>query len=454
MTYGENAGAIRAGLTTLLHRHLVQQQLRGNRRPIASRADEQREEFGAQIRRYRQGVLVWCRQASVAADPYLGANEFFDHHKRKQNDRPYDLLRASLERAIDASTAPLPPLEELGRPHENELVESWRQIAAAAAIGEHDFHAGAGHGMLNAAQCHTVLKDVAAIVQALVILDHRYARTPGWENLLNRGQLGWSALATGLEASTGPPDYTVDHRGWRPPLRFIRGPARPGILGVLQAEQNLLVRLPAATAPINLRLAASSQMVVSADLATRITNVDLERSWQTRAETYKLIGRALRDVHPGHAGHGSAAAREANNLIIRTSALPADAIPDDKMLTAFDNRFTALDARFADLIENGVRNNVILRRTRLPRVDTHSPVPVKPVRGRVAPIEKASDSDLLALIGTRLRSRPEPSAPPPRAVDSRADLYAALVTEAPSDIGTRGRTSHAGERMVIDLGSE
>lgn len=443
MTYGENGGAIRAGLTTLLRQHRVQQQLRGNRRPTTPRANERREEYAAQIRRYRQGVLTWCRQAVVAADPYLGANEFFDHHNSKHVDGPYDLLRAGLERAIDASTAPLPPLEELSRPHENELVETWRQTAAAAAIGEHDFHAGAGHGMLNADQCHTVLKDVAATVQALVVLDNRYARTPGWEILLNRGQLGWSALATGLEASIGPPDYTVDHRGWRPPLRFIRGPARPGILGVLQAEQNLLVRLPAATAPINLRLAASSQRVVSADLAARTTNVDLQRRWQTRAETYKLIGLALRDVHPGHVNHGAAAARESNNVIARITTLPAEATLDDKVLVAFDKRFTALDARLADLIENGVRNNVILRRTRLPRIDTDSPALVRPLRERFAPIEKVGDSELLTIIGTRLRPRPCSLTPPPNAAESRADLYAAIVTEAPSDIRTRARTTPA-----------
>lgn len=444
MTYGESGGTIRAGLTTLLHQHRPQRRLSNNPGLSTSRTLEQRKAYGTQIRRYRQGILVWCRQATVAADPYLGANEFFDHHNRRKADGPYDHLRKGLERAIDASTAPLPPLEELSRPHEIELVESWRQIAAAAAIGEHNFHAGAGHGMLNAAQCHTVMKDVAAVVQALVILDHRYAPTPGWEKLHNAGQLGWSALATGLEASIGPPDYTVDHRGWRPPLRFIRGPARPGLLGVLQAEQNLLVRLTSSTAPINLRLAASSQMVISAALAARTTNSDLQHHWQTRAETYKLIGNALRDVHPGHAQHGAQAAQEANNVIARTATLPADATPDDNMLAAFDKRFTALDARFADLIESGVRSNVILRRTKLPRIDTDSPALVKPVRGRLAPVQKAGDSDLLTIAGTRLRPRLGSPAPPPRAADSRASLYAALVTEAPSANVWRRLTSDAG----------
>ncbi len=435
MTYGENGGAIRAGLTALLHQHRVQQRLGSN--DVANEALKQREVHGSQIRRFRQGVLVWCHQATVAAAPYLGANEFFDHHRKgKRGDGPHDLLRIALDRAIDASTSPLPGLKELSAPHEVTLVESWRQIAAAAAIGEHDFHAGAGHGMLSAAQCHTVMGDVAAIVQALIILDARYALTPGWERLRGTRSLGWNALAVAIEASIDPPDYTVDHRGWRPPLKFIRGPARPGLLGVLQAEQNLLVRLANHIAPINLRLAASAQIVLSADLATRTTNVELQGRWQARVETYRQIRSALRDVSPGHSEHGAAAALEANNVIARVSALAADTNPDDKMLAAFDKRLAAVDARIAELIETGIRNNTILRRTRRPRIDVDSPTLVKPLREHAAPIEHVSDTELLTIVRTQLR--PAPLDPPPNAARSRADLYSAIVTETPP------RTRHTG----------
>lgn len=441
MTYGENSAAIRAGLTTLLHLRRIQQRLSNNPGGAAIQTLEQREAHGAQIRRYRQGVLVWCYQATVAADPYLGANEFFDPRNSKRAHGPYDLLRTGLERAIAASTAPLPPLEELSAPHGLEIVESWRQIAAAAAIGEHDFPAGVGHGMLSAAQCHTVMKDVAAVVQAIVILDHRYAPTPGWEKLRNAGQLGWSALATGLEASIGPPDYTVDHRGWRPPLKFIRGPVRPGLLGVLQAEQNLLVRLTNSTAPINLRIAASAQMAVSADLAARTTHAELQSRWQARAEAYRLIGRALRDVAPGHSAHGASAAQEANNVIARIASLPNDAVPDTKMLAAFDKRFTAVDTRIADLIETGVQNKTILRRTSLPRIDTDNPNLIKPLRERLAPIQHAGDSDLLNLVGTRLRPTHEQAESTSDAVRSRSELYSAIVTETPTRVRNTRRLS-------------
>lgn len=427
MTYGENGGAIRSGLTALLHQHRVQEYLAPGPGRITDGTIKSREEHGARIRRYRQGVLVWCHQATVAADPYLGANDFFDQHKHKRHNGPHDLLRIGLERAIDASTAPLPVLGELSKPHEVELVESWRQLARAAAVGEHDFYAGAGHGMLSAAQCHTVMRDVAAIAQALVILDRRYAATPGWERLRGAGSLGWSALAVAIEANIVPPDYTVDHRGWRPPLRFVRGPARPGLLGVLQAEQNLLVRLANHTAPVNLRLAASAQMTLSADLAARTTNAELQQRWQARAGTYRQITNALRDVAPGHVSHGTAAAQEANNVITRIAALDDDAKPDDKLLAAFDKRMTAVDARIAELIETGVRNHTILGRTRLPRIDLDSPKLVKPIRERVAPIKQVSDVDLLTIARTQLR--PAPPDPPPDAGRSRAGLLSAIATE-------------------------
>ena len=53
------------------------------------------------------------------------------------------------------------------------IVETWRQAARAAALGEHDFDAGLGYGRLSDAQCMTVLKDAAEVTRALVGLDRR-----------------------------------------------------------------------------------------------------------------------------------------------------------------------------------------------------------------------------------------------------------------------------------------
>ena len=108
--------------------------------------------------------------------------------------------------------------------------------ARAAALAEHDTAPDqAVH--LTAAQARTIAGDVAAISQALVVLDRRYRNTPEWESLAGCDRLGWAALATALDVSLGQPDYSVDQTGWRPRTKPIRGPAKPGILGVLQALQ-------------------------------------------------------------------------------------------------------------------------------------------------------------------------------------------------------------------------
>lgn len=443
MTYGETGGAIRAGLTELLREQRIQYRLSASPRRFINSTGEQRAEYAAQATRYRRTLLSWCHQATVVADPYLADHDFFGKKTRPSN--PYEFLRADLERVIDTSTAPLPTTEELSTRHEVGLVESWRQIARAAAIGEHDFGAdetGDGRGRMTATQCRIIVADVAAITQAVVILDNRYRYTPGWEKLRQPGRLGWAALSAALDASIDPPDYTVDHRGWRAPLPFVRGPVRPGLTGVLQAEQNLLVRLTNAISTTNIRLVVGSQRIISTELADRCADPDLADRWRTRSKTYDQLHRSLRDVSPGHTSHGHAAGQEAGALVDRIKRLPPEVRPDEKLLAAFDKRFNHMDRRLADLIENGIENGTILRRTRLPRLDKTSGQLVKTARERYAPI-RGSDSDLPSIVRNKLR--PSPHADPPQgAARSRADLYAAIVSNtlsrsAPAPTGPRIR---------------
>ena len=90
------------------------------------------------------------------------------------------------------------------------MVEHWRQVARAAALGEHDFDAGLRRDSLDARQTHTLIGDIAATVRALVVLDQRYSNIPGWEKLHRGERLGWAALACALDASLEPPDYAID----------------------------------------------------------------------------------------------------------------------------------------------------------------------------------------------------------------------------------------------------
>ena len=53
------------------------------------------------------------------------------------------------------------------------MVETWRQVARASTLGEHNFDADLGYGRLPEAQCRTLLKDAADASRAIVSLDRR-----------------------------------------------------------------------------------------------------------------------------------------------------------------------------------------------------------------------------------------------------------------------------------------
>lgn len=254
--YGENGGLMRAELSALLRQHRIQQRLRGDgtHSVPATTTAEERQQVGEHIRRYRQCVLVWCHQATAAAVPATASNlsrpPLNPFRAAVARHGALAALRRAVEQAVEASTAPFATLDELATPHDLPLVERWRHAARAAALGEHDFDAGLGHCRLDTQQRHTLVGDIAGVVQALVVLDQRYSGIPGWENLHRPDRLGWSALGCGLDASLDPPDYSVDVRGWRPPTKPVLGPFNPGLLGVLQAEHNLVMRMqsfPSAT---------------------------------------------------------------------------------------------------------------------------------------------------------------------------------------------------------------
>ena len=165
--YGENGGLLRAELATLLRQHRIQQRLGGpgiHTVPESTTAEE-RKALGEQIGRYRHAVLAWCLQAVRAANPRINLEG-----STGRSRGPAEEMRYRLTAAIEASAAGLPPLEELTTGQDFRTIESWRQAARAAALGEHDFDAGLGYGRLSDAECMTVLKDAAEITRGLVAL--------------------------------------------------------------------------------------------------------------------------------------------------------------------------------------------------------------------------------------------------------------------------------------------
>src|SRR3954452_11865971 len=432
--YGENGGLMRAELSALLRQHRIQQRIGGEGiyTVAASTTADQRRQIGEQVRRYRQGVLVWCHQATVAAAPATNSNlsrppvnPFRAEHS---HHGALAALSRAVERAVDASTAPLATLDELATPHDLPLVEHWRHAARAAALGEHDFDAGLGHGRLDAQQNQTLIADIAAVAQALVVLDQRYSNIPGWEKLHRPERLGWSALACALDASLDPPDYAIDMRGWRPPTKVIKGPAKPGLLGVLQAEHNLVIRMRSFPSAMNLRLVVDSQRLVSGQLASLVKKVEptLHEAWTVRERAYVDLQHELRNVG-GRIGTGGLAAAEGANAVSRLRAIRIDDGVDPRTLHGFTTLFAALDDRMADILEDGIKRKCYFVRVKVPPVENPSGELVAPPRERHLPLGEVEHTPIVRLARDRLRPISTRDQAPPQAARSRAELHAAIV---------------------------
>jgi hypothetical protein len=443
--YGENGALLRSELSALLARHRVQLRLGGGGShsvPVTSSRAE-RAEIGKQIRRYRQSVLVWCQQASRAVAPYASSN------LSPAPPTPFRLpptqhgglasLRLALDHAVDTSSAPLPGLDELVASQELLLVEHWRQAARAAALGEHDFAAGLHHDNLDTTQTHTLIGDIAAVVRALVVLDQRYRSIPGWERLQQPERLGWSALACALDSSLEPPSYAIDALGWRAPTHVMPGPARPGLLGVLQAERNLAVRLRPLPSAMNLRRIVHSQRVLSGGIAQLAANVDedLRDRCLERLATYADLQRGLRNV-ASVIGTGELAVADSADVVGRLKLLRPDRAVDLRVLRAFTTLFQKIDHQIADHIETGIERHAYLRRVTLPRLVEDSGQLVTPVRERFTPFGDEGPSAVVHLARDRLRPTSAQSTPTPDAGRSRAELHSAIVHRPQSRGGALG----------------
>lgn len=434
--YGENGAALRTELAALLRQHRVLHRLGEPNSP-------ERVAHSEVIRQYRQSVVVWCGQAIRATEPML----FSNLPPRPANPfRPLEgrttgagELSRAIEYARDRSASRAASTELLTTPSEIPVLEHWRHAARAAALAEHDTGADTA-ARLSAPQAQTLAGDVAAIMQALVVLDQRYRNAPGWEPLAQPTRLGWAALATALDVGLGKPDYSIDQIGWRPKTKVIEGPARPGILGVLQAEHNLVVRLKSFPNPMNLRRIVDSQKLLSQHLAPYAARFDehLAAHWTDRSATYALIQQQLRDLG-GRIGKGDVAAAEGANAISRLRALPADTSVEPRVLAGFELLFNRLDRRVAEVIDDGVSRAVFVRRVTVPRLAAGTGQIVQPVRERFVPVTSATDLAVVRTARTRLRPQEPPMTHGPG--PSRADLHAALVhrpVASRTDLGVDG----------------
>ena len=395
--YGDNTAALRGELATLL-------QITRNRQGL----DTLRTDDVTLIAAFRSSLTLWCQQAVRASNPDgdLGG-------RTPRSRGPAEELRYRLDRARSEYTPPLPDLDQLATPHPHHVVDLWRRAAKAAALGEHDFPAGLDYGNLTEHQAMTVLKDASEVARALTGLDRHYAAAvPGWEPITEADLLGRAAVVCAAHAGYSEPDYSVDQRGWRPPVQLVDGPALPGLDGVLQAQNNLLVHLRHQPDAYSLRLVFDSQRLVSRG-ARQFCDRNPNRSpmaakWDRRHETYRQLIDQSRNLR-GLVGNGLAAADGALAAARMGNLSPAGTISGNQ-LRHLDALFTHIDRRLAAIVHAGASDRSYLLRVAIPRIDLSSPGAVKEQRARHVPLDVPTKARLLVTVDRRLRT-PEPRRP-------------------------------------------
>jgi hypothetical protein len=426
VTYGESTADLREAMIELLRRHRIVQSLGGPGQPTVpeSTTVEERRELGAQIRRYRCSILVWCHQALVSVTPK------FTEGVTRQGRRRAEELRDRVGEAVEAVTVGLPGLAELATPHPNTMVETWRRAARGSVLGEHDFAAGVEHTRLDGSQSRAVLKDAADIVRGLIVLDRRYANVPGWEFLKNPGRLGLAAEVCSVFASRGERDYAVDGRGWRPPLAEDPQPALPGYAGVVQAQHNLLVALSAFPDALNLRRILRTQARAAHEAGRHAASAapDLVARFLDREQTYQLLQRNSRDLG-GLVGDGGVAAAESHSVQARLRRTPVGDPEAGPALRQLARYFAGTDARLASTLEYGLAEKLYFVSVESPRPSDEETEFIQQ-RLRWLPVTSPVQTDLLPLARGRLRPCPAPQAAAPDAVESRRS-YELLLARQP-----------------------
>ena len=395
--YGDNTAALRGELATLLQITRNQQGL-----------DTLTSDEVVLIASFRTSLTLWCQQAVRASNP---DGDFGGATPRSRG--PAEELRHRLDQARTAYTAPLPGLDQIATPHPNHVVDLWRQAAKAAALGEHDFSAGLDYGNLTERQAMTVLKDASEVARALTGLDRHYsAAVHGWEPITEAEGLGRAAVVCAAHAGYDKPDYSVDQRGWRPPVQLVDGPALPGLDGVLQAHNNLLVHLRHQPDAYSLRLIFDSQRIVSrgaVELCDQSPNREQTAAkWDHRHETYRQLIDQSRNLR-GLVGNGLAAADGAIAAARMNNLSPAEAVSGNQ-LRHLDALFTHIDRRIAAITRAGASDRSYLLRVTIPRIDLSSAGAVKEQRARHVPLDVPTKARLLVTVDRRLHA-PEPRRP-------------------------------------------
>jgi hypothetical protein len=94
---------------------------------------------------------------------------------------------------------------------------------------------------------------------------------------------------------------------------------------------------------------------------------------------------------------------------------------------SFTTLFASLDARIADVVEDGIARQAYFTRANVPLVEADGGRMVAPARERSVPLAEADHTHIVALVRDRLRPPAAATTIPAGAARSRAELHAAIV---------------------------
>lgn len=356
MTYGQTTTPLRSEVVTLLGHHRVLQRV-GGPGPFGgaeSSTWEEKQALGLLIRRYRHSILVWCRQGLWAVSDKV-AVERVPVRRRT----PLQELQVRLADATRTVPGQIPLMAGLSMRHRFELLSTWQRAAAAAAVGEHDFAADVNRGWLSPEESDTVVRDVTAIVKALVVLDARYDNIAGWERIPMRHRIGQLADQIRVHTHESVDSSALDARGHRPPPAAAGRVVAGGMQGAVIAQRHTLEELTSVPHALNLRriLLLQAQISVAARNKVQATEPDVAAAFETRGSVYLKLVAQTRNV-VGRLGGGADAVVAAERTLRAVSAV--EAMPGADQVRQLRQLCTATDARIASLMEQGAAQKLYL----------------------------------------------------------------------------------------------
>lgn len=429
MTYGENAGVIRDELTALLGHHRIQQRIGGKGLPSSpeSTTQNEREELGRSIRRYRFALLVWCSQA------LRSMGDKTEPPRERSEQTAVEQLESLIASNLVGGPGDLRLLDLLTDAPRFELIAGWQRAARAAAVGEHDFSNGVDRGRLSAAQIATVTRDATLVIQALTVLDTRYALIPGWKPLLRRGRLVAAAREVLDSIPSEYADASVDDRGRRPRPVHMSSEGARGLHAAVIAQHNLAVTLSSLPTALNLRRVMSLQALASREAARRTprSQPDLADAFLERATVYRQLLSNCRNL-AGLVGDGGDAVIESHRMLaaLRDSQVSARST-EPEPFEVLRRLFAAVDARTAVLLERGLADRNYFVSVTVPRLGTDRVGGVVQPRLRYMPADTQPGDPILPLVRSRLRPAPtfvRTGGP----LTDRAQLERALQSQSPT----------------------